>query len=268
LLQTARDRVVNPQTPPANLQLLLTSGLRGTLPTKSAVPAAPFPDALPASYLGELPGAGGAVKWQLNLLPAGRYELRRSYPSRPEPKDFDDRGHWLWDQARNRLILTSSNNVRVRFERQDDQHLRQLDRRGKAIASETNHTLVRQSAFAPLPLALRGPDWRLVAMSGVDLSAQAPKVRPHFVLDRKTNQIAGHTGCNRLSGTFAAQDGQLTLAPAVLTRRACAKGADVEQRFVAMLAQVRSYAIDASGLHLRDADGRELAQLEARAKAP
>lgn len=268
LLHTARDRVFNPKKPPARVELLMTSGLRGAPATKSTIPAAPFVDALPASYAGELPGAGGAVQWQLNLLPGGAYELRRSYAGRPQPNDFDDRGHWLWNQAKSQLMLTSSRNVRVRFERLDDQHLRQLDQRGRVIASDVNHTLQRQAVFALLPVALRGPDWRLVHMEGFDLAGQAGKVLPHFVLNRKTNQLVGDGGCNRLKGTFTMKADQLSLAPVASTRRTCERGAELEQRFLTMLAQVRSYAIDASGLQLRDADGRVLAQLEARAKAP
>jgi len=204
----------------------------------------------------------------LNLLPGGAYELRRSYAGRPQPNDFDDRGHWLWNHAKSQLMLTSSRNVRVRFERLDDQHLRQLDQRGRVIASDVNHTLQRLGAFAPLPLALRGPDWRLVRLDGIDLAGQKAKVLPHFVLNRKTYQLTGHGGCNRIQGTFTLEAEQLGLAPVASTRRTCKTGLELEQRFLVMLGQVRSYTLDASVLELRDANGHVLAQLEARAKAP
>lgn len=267
LLHTARDRVFSPQKPPASVQLVLSSSLHGAPPSKKAPPVQPYPDHLPASYSGSLPGAGGAVQWRLNLLPGGQYELRRTYPSRPDPKDFDDLGHWVWDSTRSQLQLTSSNTVRVRFERLDNQTLRQLDRRGRRIDSGVPHTLQRQDSYAPLPLALRGPDWRLVSLPGFELTGQTAKVLPHLVLNRKTNQISGDTGCHRLSGTFTVQADLLQLSAVAGKRRACKTGGELASRFLSVLPLVRSYVIDASGLQLRDASGRVLAQLEARAKA-
>lgn len=76
------------------LTILLVSAGGGRLPRGL--------DDLPASYEPETPGP---VRWHLDLLPEGRYQLRTAYLDRPRPNQFDQLGRWRYDQNGGRLEL-------------------------------------------------------------------------------------------------------------------------------------------------------------------
>ncbi|GAB4404130.1 MAG: hypothetical protein OHK0048_23480 [Rhodoferax sp.] len=268
-LKTARDRVYDLKKPAKIHELLLVSGDHGVPRADRGTNAAAvaYPDPLPASYQGELPGAFGPVHWHLNLLPDGHYQLRRTYTAKPEPNASDDAGRWVWRAERNRLVLTSSRNVRAYFERGQDQHLLALDTRGRRIASDIPRTLQRQDGLVTWTQALRGPDWRLVAFGTPAESAlpDTPPVQPHIVFDDKSQRVSGSAGCNRLNAQYTLDGEALQVRDVALTRKACAQGMQTEQRFVQSLTRVARYTIEGSTLRLLDADGHWIMRLEARA---
>ncbi|GAB4211570.1 MAG: hypothetical protein Fur007_02080 [Rhodoferax sp.] len=268
-LKVARDRVYDLKMPAKTHELLLVSGDHGVprADRGSNAAAVAYPDPLPASYQGELPGEYGPVHWHLNLLPNGHYQLRRTYTAKPQPNAFDDAGRWVWRADRNRLVLTSSRNVRSYFERGEDQHLLALDTRGRRIASDIPRTLQRQASLATWTQALRGPDWRLVAFGSPADSAlpDTPAVQPHIVFDSKSQRVSGSAGCNRLSAQYTLDGEFLQLRDVALTRKACAQGMRTEQRFVQSLARVARYTIEGSELRLIDAGAQLIMRLEARA---
>jgi copper homeostasis protein (lipoprotein) len=72
-------------------------------------PRAPMPPKieLPSSFEGEIPDASGRiVGWHLDLLHAGRYQLRTTDKEKPEPTTVDEVGRWWRDDA-GRLIFRS-----------------------------------------------------------------------------------------------------------------------------------------------------------------
>jgi copper homeostasis protein (lipoprotein) len=110
---------------------------------------------LPASFAGELPAADAAgVRWQLDLLPGDRYQLRREFVGKPEPNRFDAIGYATFDSTANRLRLLGADGP-VHFERIDARTLRQLDSAGRRIASSANHDLQRSASAAPIEPKLR-----------------------------------------------------------------------------------------------------------------
>lgn len=111
---------------------------------------------LPASFEGLLPGASGTVRWQLDLLPAGRFQLRQTFVDRPAPNRFDDIGGYSLEGRR--LTLQGGREAPVFLALQDDGSLQRLDTEGRPIVSATPRTLMRlaQPALIEPRLTLSG----------------------------------------------------------------------------------------------------------------
>lgn len=120
----------------------------------AASPAASPADdlgSLPASFKGELPGAGGPIVWHVDLLAEGRYQLRQTHVGQPEPASFDDIGRWLREPETGRLVLRGGREAPVFLLPVDGgAALRKLDLEGKVIESEHNDRLARLPVAAPI----------------------------------------------------------------------------------------------------------------------
>jgi uncharacterized lipoprotein YbaY/uncharacterized lipoprotein NlpE involved in copper resistance len=98
---------------------------------------------LPASFEGELPGAGNPILWHVDLLPEGRYRLRTTHVGQPEPNRFDDIGRWSRDKS-GRIVLRGGREATVLLMPvEDGAVLRKLDLLGKTIESGHNDRLLR-----------------------------------------------------------------------------------------------------------------------------
>jgi uncharacterized lipoprotein YbaY/uncharacterized lipoprotein NlpE involved in copper resistance len=131
----------------APLDLLLVSARREA----PAVSAAAALGELPASFEGELPGAGNPIRWHLDLYPEGRFQLRTTHLGRPEPNQFDDIGRWTQEQESGRIVLRGGREAPIVLLPVDDgAALRKLDLHGKPIDSAQNQRLRRQPEFTPI----------------------------------------------------------------------------------------------------------------------
>ncbi|MCL5956042.1 MAG: META domain-containing protein [Gammaproteobacteria bacterium] len=119
-----------------------------------------FAKQLPASYEREVPGADSLVRWHLDLLPGGQYQLRTTYVDKPTLKPIDRIGRWQYDSALGVLKLFQSDRSTLLFDVEDAGGLlRPLDARGKLATSPYNVPLRR------LPrLALVEPELKLTGM--------------------------------------------------------------------------------------------------------
>lgn len=117
-------------------------------------PAASRPDGLgplPASFEGELPGAGNPIRWHVDLFPEGRYQLRTTHLGQPEPNAFDDIGRWSREAGGDRIVLRGGREAPVFLQPVDGgSTLRKLDLDGRPIASGHEDRLRRQPQFAPI----------------------------------------------------------------------------------------------------------------------
>jgi uncharacterized lipoprotein NlpE involved in copper resistance len=105
---------------------------------------------LPASFTGELPGAGGAIAWQVNLLSEDRYQLRTTYLNKPEPKRFDDIGRWARDGS-GRIVLRGGREAPIfLMPVEGGAGLRKLDLHGNPIESLHNDRLTRLPKARPI----------------------------------------------------------------------------------------------------------------------
>ena len=124
------------------LRLLLVSARGGS---KSG-PGMEGIGSLPATFEGELPGAGGPIVWHVDLLLSGRYQLRMTYVGKPEPNHFDDIGRWTRESDSGRIVLRGGREETVFLMPVDGgAALRKLDLHGKPITSGHNDRLLRQS---------------------------------------------------------------------------------------------------------------------------
>ena len=139
----------------APLQILLVSVRGRTQPRAMADGIG----VLPASYEGELPGAGNPILWHVDLLPEGRYQLRMIHIGQPEPNRFDDIGRWARESDNGRIVLHGGREAPVfLMPMEGGAALRKLDHEGKPIESRQNDRLMRlpQAALIEPRLMLTG----------------------------------------------------------------------------------------------------------------
>lgn len=139
----------------APLQILLVSVRGRTQPRAMADGIG----VLPASYEGELPGAGNPILWHVDLLPEGRYQLRMIHIGQPEPNRFDDIGRWARESDNGRIVLRGGREAPVfLMPMEGGAVLRKLDLEGKPIESRQNDRLMRlpQAALIEPRLMLTG----------------------------------------------------------------------------------------------------------------
>lgn len=131
----------------APLELLLVSARREAPPASGAGGLGK----LPASFEGELPGAGNPIRWHVDLYPEGRFQLRTTHVGRPYLNQLDDIGRWSREAGSGRLVLRGGREAPVFFLPVDGgAALRKLDLQGKAVASAHPDRLQRQPRFEPI----------------------------------------------------------------------------------------------------------------------
>lgn len=122
------------------------------------------------------------------------------------------------------------------------------------------------TACATAPAAappLRGTAWQLLALQAPEMSPPRPA---QLRLDPDSLRYTGHTGCNRIQGSFELEGPRLRIAPGATTRMACPGEAGAEEtRFLAALPRVAGWRFDGAELHLLDATGQPVMWLRATA---
>jgi len=110
--------------------------------------------------------------------------------------------------------------------------------------------------------SVEGAAWVLVAGVGVDGWEATP---PTATFGGGT--VAGSTGCNRYSASYALDGEALELGPIASTRMACPPPADaVEREYVAALERVAGWRLDGEQLVLLDEGGAELLRFDPRSE--
>jgi copper homeostasis protein (lipoprotein) len=146
---------------------LLHAGCSVMPADRASPPAVPAPGLLPGSFVGDLPGASGTVRWHLDLLPEGRYQLRQTFVDRPPPNAFDDIGRVTVDGPR--LTLRGGREAPLFLALRPDGALRRLDTEGRPIDSAHNDILQRLPAPAPI-------EPRLTLAGMFSYQADAPRI--------------------------------------------------------------------------------------------
>ena len=122
-------------------------------------------------------------------------------------------------------------------------------------------TLAGCSLFAPAEVAqastvpLVATHWRLLQL-GDQMIDNPPGERDiHFVLQAQNTSVTGNAGCNSMIGQYALNGAALKFDQMGGTRMYCEERMEVEQKFLAMFAQVAGWKITGQTLQLLDASG-------------
>jgi uncharacterized lipoprotein YbaY/heat shock protein HslJ len=131
-------------TQPLNLLMVAVGAAR---PPASQAPLG----RLPASWRGDLPGAGGTTRWQVDLATDGTFQLRQTVLNRPAPNRFDDIGRWRLERGSQRLVLKGGREAPLFFQPVNGgAQLRKLSLDGQPIPSRHNDLLQRLAAPEPI----------------------------------------------------------------------------------------------------------------------
>lgn len=145
--------------------------LGGNAPAQTGKTDAAVPPIAPASYAGRLPCAScPGVDWTLTLLSDGSYRLRRVYleAEKGEDRTAVTQGRWATGGSPDRLLLQGSRDGPIQLRAAEADALELLDRQGKPMASDANHSLRRLETLDRIagPMAMRG-EFRYMADAGL-----------------------------------------------------------------------------------------------------
>ncbi len=110
---------------------------------------------------------------------------------------------------------------------------------------------------------LEGSRWVLVRLGDQPVLPQEGKAEPYIVLQAGTNEVAGHGGCNRLSGGYEINGDTLDLKELTTTRMACPES-ETEAAFLNALESIVRWRLMDNQLVLLDKNDVPMLQLESR----
>lgn len=110
---------------------------------------------------------------------------------------------------------------------------------------------------------LEGSRWVLVRIGDKPVLPEEGKAEPYIVLQATSKQIAGHAGCNRLSGGYEIQGDRLELTQLTTTRMACPE-LETEHAFLNALEEVARWRLIDNQLVLLDESNATVLQFESR----
>ncbi|MEO1003219.1 MAG: META domain-containing protein [Cyanobacteria bacterium J06638_7] len=152
--QAPRVRLLRRAAIPTGLTLsllLLAAAGPALARAEKAKPAQKALGPLPATWVGDLPGASGPIRWHVDLEADGTYQLRRTYLNRDPARGFDDIGRWQLEPGSGRLVLRGGREAPVFLQPiLGGSALRKLDLQGRPIRSRLNDRLTRLGQPAPI----------------------------------------------------------------------------------------------------------------------
>jgi para-nitrobenzyl esterase len=105
-------------------------------------------------------------------------------------------------------------------------------------------------AQAPAPVELEGTSWQLVKIEGSDGKVRAPEDRSRYMIAfAARGELSARIDCNRGSGTWSAESGQLRFGDLATTRAMCPSGS-LYDLIVSQWTHVRSYTVREGHLFL------------------
>lgn len=115
---------------------------------------------------------------------------------------------------------------------------------------------------------LRETYWRLVQLGDKQITPADEQQEAHLIFSTEDGRVAGSGGCNRLAGSYTANNDALRFGGVASTRMACTHGMETESNFLGALEHVRTWKISNRQLELFDDGGKVLLRFTAQASKP
>ena len=111
--------------------------------------------------------------------------------------------------------------------------------------------------------ALENMRWKLERLNEQPVEAIEKQREPHIILQSASRRVTGSGSCNQLLLGYALERSTLRFTEGAVTTRTCDTGMRQESAFLAALATVTSFNMEARTLRLLDAQGRVIARFRA-----
>ena len=111
--------------------------------------------------------------------------------------------------------------------------------------------------------ALENMRWKLEQLNQQPVEAIEKQREPHIILQSASRRVTGSGSCNQLLLGYALERTTLRFTEGAITARTCETGMRQERAFLAALATVTSFNMEARTLRLLDAQGRVIARFRA-----
>ena len=111
--------------------------------------------------------------------------------------------------------------------------------------------------------ALENMRWKLERLHERPVEAIEKPREPHIILQSASRRVTGSGSCNQLLLGYALERSALRFTEGVVTARTCDTGMRQESTFLAALAAVTSFNMEARTLRLLNAQGRVIARFRA-----
>ena len=108
--------------------------------------------------------------------------------------------------------------------------------------------------------ALENMRWKLERLHEQPVEAIEKQREPHIILQSASRRVTGSGSCNQLLLGYSLERSTLRFTEGVVTARTCDTGMQQESAFLAALADVTSFNMEARTLRLLDAQGRVIAR--------
>lgn len=106
--------------------------------------------------------------------------------------------------------------------------------------------------------------WKLMQLGDQVIATPQDSGEIHFVLQSENQRVVGFSGCNRMMGIYALNGNELKFDQMGGTMMACTANMEVERKFLGMFSDVARWEIRGETLTLLNADGKAVAEFEAR----
>ena len=110
---------------------------------------------------------------------------------------------------------------------------------------------------------LFGKEWKLTTLNGEAIVLDTTfNTEPHLIFDEVSSRVAGNGGCNGFGGNLElTAEGGIGISDIAATQMAC-PNLNLEQRFITVLTNVKSYRIEGNTLVLEGENSETAALFE------
>jgi heat shock protein HslJ len=108
------------------------------------------------------------------------------------------------------------------------------------------------------PRPLEGTYWKAIELEGKAMPS-SDSIREVYLLLKEQGRIYGSDGCNRVAGTYQADDTSVRFSEMAVTRMACTDEAHIDVAFRDVLKSARRLVVAGEHLELFDSGNRRVA---------